>query len=190
LNPYLVLSETFGWFVGTLPTNLPDDIDGKWCELLLRFVNVPQQKQFTEDDLYGYFLNKLKDRPDSQRQIQVEFLNALSRYLSKIAETKIDIEWEQELTRFKDTKLVREQYKANSKTGVTWKKSEKISGLAIERLGKIQKTTSFLRIKKQKRDTRRLLKMSNQNPFPECKTCIATPFCPAYAGKVTLEQSD
>jgi DNA replication protein DnaC len=32
--------------------------------------------------------------------------------------------------------------------------------------------------------------MSDQNLFPECKTCVATPFCPAYAGKVTLQHKN
>jgi biotin operon repressor len=133
LNPYLILSETFDWYVGTLQNNLPGGIDGKWCELLLRFVNVPQQKQFTEDDQYGYFLNELKYRPGSHRQIQLEFLNALSLYLSGITETKFEIEWEKELASFKASKLARDQKKANSKTGTLWNKPEKKSSTAIEK---------------------------------------------------------
>ncbi|WIF99373.1 MULTISPECIES: hypothetical protein [Pontibacillus] len=63
-NPYIVLSEAVQYFVDKILASFSNRIPyEKLYGAMLNFVQVPKSQLYTEDDLYGTFINHLIDNP-------------------------------------------------------------------------------------------------------------------------------
>jgi DNA-binding transcriptional regulator YhcF (GntR family) len=95
-NPYILLSEWFHLAVQSFRHHYSEQINGKWGDDLLSYVNVKKADEFTSADHYGQFLIQLQTAADVQT-VKKEFLQDVTRHLERQTGKTIPMDWEKEM---------------------------------------------------------------------------------------------